>query len=262
MQEIKRVGGYLEIDKDGFIIKQASTERIPEKWKPVIEETVAAYKQHFGDDLVSVYVRGSVVKGEAIDGISDLDTIAIVSTSENISTAWGDKFSDESTNKYPFIEKVEILAGTKEQAIDPKRAVRIMLKIQAVCVYGKDVSAEIPPLKPNRESCQHFTSLQSEMQDTINFFENAWGTSESENEKKCAWIIKRILRTGFELVMECEQKYTRDLYPCYESFTSYYPDKKDSMYRTLEFAINPTGQKEKVLPILNEWFNWMPGEIE
>ena len=262
MLEIKRVGGFLGIDKDGYIVKEASLDRITEKWKTVIKETIRAYKEHFGENLLSVYVRGSVAKGDAIDGISDLDTIAVLESFSKNKDTWGDVFSNEMVKKYPFVEKIEITAGTREQAVDPNRAVRIMLKTQAVCVFGKDISSEIPKLRPGKESCQHFRWLQHDLLDSIDFFEGQWGENEEENQKKITWITRRILRTGFELVMEREQKYTRDLHPCYESFSKYYPEKEKLMLTTLNLAINPVLEVNHILRVLKSWLVWMPQEIE
>src|SRR3989344_772533 len=228
MNKIQKIGGYLEIDKDGFIIKKASAEKFQEKWKPVIEETKNAYIEHFGDKLHSVYIRGSVAKGEAIDGIADLDSIAVVNLpKEQIDIKWKEEFNKQIIAKYPFVKNIEIVAGTLDHALSKNRGVHIIIKTQAVCIYGDDLSDSIAKLKPGKESALHFRNLQDELQQTIDFFENGWGDSLEESLDKCSWIMKRILRTGFELVMERENKYTRDLYPCYESFSKYYPNKKD-----------------------------------
>src|SRR3989344_7430449 len=134
MHEIKNIGGYLDVDKEGFIVKKASSDKFQEKWKPVIDEVKNAYIEHFGDKLHSIYVRGSVAKGEAVDGISDIDTIALVSLSKNhINTKWAEDFNLKIVSKYPFVEKVEILASSPEQ-VDRKNAVHIMLKTQTICV--------------------------------------------------------------------------------------------------------------------------------
>jgi hypothetical protein len=42
-----------------------------------------------------------------------------------------------------------------------------------------------------------------------------------------------------ELVMEAEQRFTRDLYLCYESFAKHYPAQRAQMYRAMELALNP-----------------------
>lgn len=262
IHEIRKIGGYLDTDQDGFIINEASPEKFQEKWKPAIAEITTAYQEHFGDKLLSVYVRGSVARGTAIDGISDLDTRAIVNLpKEQIDIKWGKKFNEKILAKYPFIKEVEITASTPEQALDIEGGLHVMLKTQAVCVYGIDISENISRIRPNREAAQHFRNLQKELQSTIDFFEHNQDNDKAKNKNRCSWIMKRILRTGFELVMEREQKYTRDLYPCYESFAKYYPEKKEAMYKTLELAINPTDNSGMVMSLLKDWQTFMSVEI-
>lgn len=48
---------------------------------------------------------------------------------------------------------------------------------------------------------------------------------DEETKKSCVWFMKGLLRVGFEITMERSQKYTRDLYRCYETFSEYYPEK-------------------------------------
>ena len=118
----------------------------------------------------------------------------------------------------------------------------------------------IPPLKPGKDIAQHVKSIEREINNI-----NKWLHSEHTDEEirqKCTWIMKRLLRSGFELVMERSQKYTRDLYPCYEGFSEYYPDKKGEMYLVLELAINPTTEKTEIINILNGIGNWIVEEIK
>ena len=74
--------------------------------------------------------------------------------------------------------------------------------------------------------------------------------------------MKRILRTAFELVMEKEESFTRDLYPCYELFSKNYPEKEKEMKEVLFLAINNTDDKEKILEILNGIGIWITEKVE
>jgi hypothetical protein len=264
MHEIKPIGGYLDVDEHGLIVKKASLGLLQETWKPAIAVTAKAYQSHFGKSLIAVYIRGSAAKGEALDFVSDLDTIAVVDPPpERIDTSWKTAFNAEMAARFPFVDGVEILAITPAEAKDPRRGHRIMLKTQSVCVFGRDISDEIPPIRIGRDAAQHFPELASELAETIDFFERRSGAEDAERRKaRCGWIMKRILRTGFELVMERERKYTRDLYPCFESFSHHYPQRHALARRPLELAINRTDDPETVLPLLQEWSAFMPGEIE
>ena len=74
--EIRKTGSYFDTDSEGYLINPASMTKIQEEWKPIVNDVVKTYKEQFGDDLISVYLRGSVSKGEAVAGISDIDSFA------------------------------------------------------------------------------------------------------------------------------------------------------------------------------------------
>jgi tRNA nucleotidyltransferase (CCA-adding enzyme) len=78
MIEIKPIGKYLSQEENGFIVNDLSIEKIDEKWLPILETIVETYQAKLGENLVSVYLRGSVARNLAVDNISDLDTFALV----------------------------------------------------------------------------------------------------------------------------------------------------------------------------------------
>jgi hypothetical protein len=72
-------------------------------------------------------------------------------------------------------------------------------------------------------------------------------------------MMKQIVRTGFEIVMLQEKKYTRDLYLCYFIFSKYFPDYEITMKSALSLAIQPSCDKNlitnsavKLIELINE----------
>lgn len=254
---IRRLGSILDVDEEGYIVKAASIDKIQPKWQPAVDEAVEAYKNHLSDSLHSVYVRGSVAKGEAMDNISDIDTMALVTMANHeIDTGWVTGFEHSLVNKFPFVNGVEIKAVHMD-CLDHKT--QFMLKTQAVCVYGEDITETLPKMKPGLDAVNHAFLLGKRIDQTVESLKNT--NDATHIQQNCTWIMKRIVRTGCELVMERSQKYTRDLYPCYELFAGYYPDKSDDMYRALELAINPTEDKQEVLSVLADFGGWITHEV-
>lgn len=72
--------------------------------------------------------------------------------------------------------------------------------------------------------------------------------------------MKRILRTGHELVAERSVRFTRDLYRCWEGFGEYYPEKKNEMYHVLDLAINPIVDTVKILETIGSVENFLGEE--
>ena len=68
------------INKDGAVVNDAHIDRIQKQYRLILEEISDYYRKEFGDNLLSIYVRGSVSVGRAKSFISDIDSVAIVRT--------------------------------------------------------------------------------------------------------------------------------------------------------------------------------------
>lgn len=252
--EIEPKGSYFQIDENGFLINPASLEKVQEKWKPLVEDIVEVYKSKYGEKLKNVYIRGSVAKGEAIEGVSDIDTFAYVDLSKEELKA---NNTSEDTRKhieqkYNFVEGIEMGAFPLSDISDH----HIFLN-QSLCVYGEPIS--IPKLKAGKEMAIHSPTLHNRFKWLEKFLEK--DESEQEIKRGCVWLMKALLRVGFELTMERSQKYTRDLYRCYETFAEYYPEKEPEMREVLDLALNPIADKKKIKEIMYNLGAWLLTEI-
>lgn len=52
------------------------------------------------------------------------------------------------------------------------------------------------------------------------------------------------------LVVSRAKVFSRDLYYCYELFAKFYPQEEAIMRQALEYALNPTENKEILLPFI------------
>lgn len=255
---IKPIGSILGTDADGFIVKTVSEDKVQSKWRPAVDMAVSVCKQQLGDELHSLYVRGSVAKGEAIDGISDIDVVVIVNAPlDSIDTKWTGNLTSEIEKKHPFINGVEFMFGSVNAL---GKGHKLVIKTQTVCLYGSDLTDELPPLKPGSDTVMHARNLGINIKETADFLSHT--KNEKAIRKKCAWVMKRVVRTGCELVMERSGKYTRDLYPCYELFSEYYPEKQSDMYRVLELAVNPSKDAREIQTVLYGIGVWVARKAE
>jgi uncharacterized protein len=253
---IREIGTYFEKDSEGYLINPAAPEKIQEEWRPIVKDIVEAYKTHYGESLDAVYVRGSVGKGEAVAGISDVDTFAYVNLpKEEIKTDWMKKTEEELLEKYKFVQGVELSADPTEVTKDDVLFIR-----QSACVYGNDLNNVLPKIKVGKDTLGHVYWFGEDMK---KFDEWISTPQDSENiRSKCTWLMKRFLRTGIELTMERAGLYTRDLYPCYKVFAEYYPDKESEMKEALYFAINPAADVEVLKRIRNNLGSWMEEQVK
>lgn len=260
--EIKPIGSYFEIDTDGHIINPASLEKIPEKYKKLLEDTVEIYKKICGNSLVNVYVRGSVAKGQAVDFISDIDTLGFVQkpVSQDMETYKetikafnysARTLKEDLEKKFNFVKDIEI--NIKPLQNYEKN---VVILSQALCIYGEPFT--LPKLKPGRETMQHTPAFERMLLDLEEFYLR--DTTPERNQNECSWVMKRLLRIGFEITMERSKRYTRDLYKCYETFSEYYPEKEPQMKEILFLALNPTSDKNKIKEITDNFGRWLLNE--
>jgi len=260
--EIKPMGSYFELDSEGYIINPASLDKIPDKYKKILDEIVGIYKKSCGDKLINVYVRGSVAKGEAVDFVSDFDTLGFAKIPDIQDK---EKFIEIFTNyrqiandlKESLEKKYDFVTGIEIQ-IYPSHKVKnnIIILSQALCIYGEPFV--LPKLKPGRDLMSHTPSFENFFKELDEFYLS--NTSQDRNKMKCSYAMKRLLRIGFEITMERSNRYTRDLYRCYETFSEFYPEKEPQMKEILFLAINPISDKNKIKEIMESFGKWLLSE--
>jgi len=261
--EIKNIGNYIETDKDGFLKNQDNITILPTKWKAALEDMKEIYLQKNTNYIHSIYVRGSVARGDPLEFVSDIDTVAITNgTTKILNTSWIKDTTYALSQKYPFSTGFEFIYWNIENVIDSLkgRSLRFAMKTQFTCIYGENLIPNFDNVKPDIEIGNLLTrKFKKSLESGIKKLEER---TEKENiEKASVWLAKRFLRAGFFLVMNKEQKLTKDLYPSYESFSKYYPQKKVEMYTILYLALNPKSKKDILIPFYKEFGKWLTIEI-
>ncbi|MCC7469616.1 MAG: nucleotidyltransferase domain-containing protein [Bacteroidetes bacterium] len=253
--EIKPMGSYFEIDQDGYIKNPTSIEKIQGEWKELVDDIVEIYRKAYGEHLKQVYIRGSVAKGEAVKGVSDIDTFAYVDLPEDYLKEHNTnrEMRKEITEKYAFVDDIEMEACPLSEIKDD-----YILLNQSVCVYGEPL--EIPKMKPGKEMAIHSPNFRNRLVWFEKFLAKE-NEPEEEIKKGCVWLMKGLLRVGFEITMERSGRYTRDLYKCYETFSEYYPEKESEMREVLYYALNPTTDKSKIKSIVDGIGEFLLSEI-
>ena len=267
MIPIRSHGSLLRADSNGFLVRDADAKKISPPWSAAVDFVKQAAIKNLSDSLHSIYIRGSVPRGLAVEGISDIDTYFIMhgnrNTCQQLDLSWVDKTRSEFSQRFPFAAGMERLCIPLDDIIDEGQndiRWRFMIKTSSVCLYGEDLALNIPPFKISQIPGPKDSALAK----NIEFFGDKIAAAPDDEEIKdgCRWLMKRFIREGMRLVMQREQAYTRDLYPAYECFARYYPKKKESMRQALEYAINPIGDMQLLSPFVATFGTWLCGTCE
>lgn len=250
------------INKDGAVVNDAHIDRIQKQYRLILEEISDYYRKEFGDNLLSIYVRGSVSVGRAKSFISDIDSVAIVRMDISPKKQKEiQEYSKKLQEKYPFVTLVDMTVISPKTLLEDKEFsnLKIYLKTQSVCLYGRDIVEEIEEVKPGRElALKMYGDLSEKLQDLENVFSHDTTEKTYLGEKRptefwCVWTMRTILRSGLGLVMLKKPVYSQDLQTCAEVFSAEYPEYEQYMEKAISWAMNPTTNRKEILDYLKEF---------
>jgi hypothetical protein len=239
----QRIGRFLSVDRLGYVQPDVAVDRIGSRWKPLVDFVTRSLMKR--TDIRSIYLRGSIPRGLAIENLSDADFIYISESNFDHVDA---VLEQAAKANFPFVQSLKLLRlGRTEldKVHHPQRRpyFHMLLKTQSLFLAGDDIAKDIEPFKPGPEMISHVFWLADEFRKTLILAPRV--SSRVEEAQKAVversawqWISKRIVRSGFEITIDKNNRFTRDLYLCYESFAVSYPRLSDQMYRVLINSLN------------------------
>lgn len=245
------------LDRSGFIVSDVSLEKIKYDYRQCINESIERLQKLFPLKLHSVYVYGSVARGDALPGKSDLDLLALFDSDLNHdeSTELKNLASNLSLTFRSSVREVGIAVAYYEYAIDPVNYYeQAFLKELCVCVHGKDLRDRFGPYKLTPEIAISFNGDICEVLNrTISRLETA---SAVEFETIAQGFSRKLIRTYYSMVMARSQIWSTRLNEQAEIFLHHFPDKKLIISTLLEWIEQPPADRTNVIDSFKREGKW------
>ncbi len=259
MVRIGPIGRFWRLDADGFIQNDAGPEKILPPYSALVAEVRDAYLEHLGQSAHSIYVRGTVARGVAVEGVSDLDSFALVTCNpEDLNLSWVEGVAKRLRARHPYVSGVDLECVESDEIGSTERfsELDLLMVTQTACIWGEEVIPNLPRYKPGvLVANSDISQIKPDTEEAVVGLNMDSGASNT-----CYWcrrIAKNIIRAGFSLTILRERSYTRDLYPCYRAFASRYPEQERGMRRAVEYALDPSLDAEEVKAFLSDFGGWM-----
>jgi hypothetical protein len=238
---VRPIGRATPVDAQGMIVNPCHPDHIVAPWDDALVTALALIRSSLGAALHSVYLRGSIPRGTAIETVSDLDLVCVLEgVPRPPPRGWSSTIDARLRQRHPFCTGADVRGVSIERLMEPERsaALRFLLKTQALCIEGPDLTAawDAVPLAHARMALK---ALPASLAAIRAFMQDASHRGAGERRPRCRWIAKKIIRAAFERVAERERAYTRDLYPCWEAASRHDPHKAAHLYQALLLAIEP-----------------------
>ncbi|MUK87858.1 nucleotidyltransferase domain-containing protein [Ornithinibacillus sp. L9] len=245
------------LDPNGYIVSDVHKDKIDDIYVPCIQESVESLKKLFHQQLHSVYVYGSVARGDAIAIQSDLDLIAMFDTKlSSVKLAELKKLAGELTLKYrSLVRDVGIAVAYYDYTIDPSNYYEnAFLKELCVCVYGEDAGEQFGPYKLTSEIAIRFNGdINKSLNRTLTRLETA---SNEDFKTYTQGFARKLIRTYYSMVMERSQIWTTRLHEQSEVFIHYFPEKESIIRTLLNWIDEPPKDHEAVYTLFKREGEW------
>ncbi|WP_050053058.1 nucleotidyltransferase domain-containing protein [Vibrio coralliirubri] len=223
------------LDKDGFIQNIYSPKNIAPEFQEVVTAVVDLLLKELPDQIDGIYLYGSVPRGTAIVGSSDLDVSIVLTTPIGQKEKGVFKLlSDTIPKAYPQVSKLDIDPGFQRDVLQPteKYHWHFWIKHCCCCVWGNDLSNEFPLYKPSIEIAQALNG------DLSTFLEQMSPSFQALAGGDVAKVIgKKLVRAAYYFVAEQDGSWYTNLSQCAEVAKRYCPNQSDDIELAYQYAL-------------------------
>lgn len=121
------------------------------EFKPLVEEAATLCKNYFVENLLAIYLHGSIAMGDAIPYLSDLDYYIVISEElRHEDKKYLEQMEKELQQKYSIVNGIHLSAHSIIDLAKDKFA-RFVLKYNSVLYFGNDIIKEL-----DNSGCEKF----------------------------------------------------------------------------------------------------------
>jgi uncharacterized protein len=229
------------------IANDCSLDKVGRDYAPIIDDAVGACRRNLDKLLLSVRLMGSVARGNAAYGVSDIDFVAL--TSMNPGADQRKMLSAESTRlsaKYPYVSRVDLEIEIKGRVT----AVRdFIFRTDSICVWGDDAYAKTETKTSNTALAKLTTP---DFEQLLSGYRHRLKTPIHGEE------LSQLCRSVGKDVLKCFRKhlilklaiYRKSAADIHDQLVTYYPAETEAFGRILRMYEHPLEKREDLLDVL------------
>ncbi|MEV8530706.1 nucleotidyltransferase domain-containing protein [Streptomyces sp. NPDC051211] len=250
------------LDAQGYIEREGDLGRVPAGYRPVVAAARSRIAEAFGRRLHSAYLYGSVPRGTARPGDSDLDLLLALQhepthEDRDIAEVLGRGLDED----FDVIDGAGILLYSKDRLLSEQERYDLGWFLACLCtpLLGSDLAEHLPRYRPDgllaRETNGDLAAALPSWRARA-----AAARTPAEYRKLSRLFARRLVRTGFTLVMPRWGGWTSDLLESAEAFGQYYPERAAQMRAAAGVALSPSEDPEVLRTYIEDLGPWLADE--
>ncbi|MFJ8535751.1 nucleotidyltransferase [Streptomyces sp. NPDC093591] len=251
------------LDAHGYIAREGSLARVPHAFRPVVATARDRLVEVFGARMHSAYLYGSIPRGTARVGRSDLDLLVALHAEPTDADRVDARLLDEALDhEFAQIDGAGTLLDSRGRLLSDLETYDLGWFVACLCtpLLGEDLAEYLPRYRPD-------SLLARETNGDLGLLLPRWreriadaGDSEDACRPLVRFMSRRLVRTGFTLVMPRWGGWTSDLREMAEAFASYYPAQAERMRAAAVLGYEPTGDAGVLRAYVDDLGPWLVDE--
>lgn len=251
------------LDIQGYIEREGSLARVPPAFRPVVAVARDRLLDVFGARLHSAYLYGSIPRGTARVGRSDLDLLVALHEEPTDADREAAGALDTALDKeFPEIDGAGTLLYSRARLLSEAETYDLGWFVACLCtpLLGDDLAEYLPRYRPDsrlaRETNGDLALLLPRWRERI----SRAGASEEALRPLVRFMSRHLVRTGFTLVMPRWNGWTSDLTEMAEAFGAYYPERAEPMRAAAVLGYAPHGDRDVLMSYVDDLGPWLAEE--
>jgi hypothetical protein len=251
------------LDPQGFITREGSLGRVPHTFRPVVAAARDRLLDLYGTRLHGAYLYGSIPRGTARVGHSDLDLLIALREEPTDADRDGARALDEALDKeFRQIDGAGTLLVSREQVLSDLERYDLGWFVACLCtpLLGEDLAEYLPRYRPDsllaRETNGDLALLLPRWRERID--------AASDSDEACRPLVRtmsrRLVRTACTLVMPRWNGWTSDLHEMAGAFAEYYPARGEQLRKAAALGHEPTGDRAVLTSYVDDIGPWLAEE--
>jgi hypothetical protein len=251
------------LDSRGYIEREGALGRVGAGFWPVVVAARERVLKVFGGRLDSAYLYGSIPRGAARPGCSDLDLLLVLLKEPTEADRAAARSLDDALDaRFAQIDGAGTLLVSRAQVLSDLERHDLGWFLACLCtpLLGEDLAQELPRYRPD-------SLLARETNGDLALLLPRWRAlvAEAEGDDARRALVRgcsrRLVRTGFTLVMPRWNGWTSDLYEMAEAFGEYHPERAAQMRAAAVAGYEPgTAHADVLRSYLDDLGPWLAEE--
>jgi predicted nucleotidyltransferase len=251
------------LDDDGFIAREGSLSRVPEAFAPLVAAARAGIADAFGSArLHSAYLYGSIPRGTAVPGVSDLDVLlALHGEPAEPDHAAARRLEAALDARFPQLNGAGILLFSTATLLSDIERHDLGWFVACLCtpLAGPDLADRLPRYRPTALLARE---TNGDLGDELPRWRDRLRAERTDAGLRTLGrrAGRRIVRTGFTLVMPRWGGWTSDLGESAAVFCRYYPSRAGQMNAAAATGRAPAADRTVLTMLIDDLGPWLAAE--